>query len=907
MLAVIATGLAAADAAEEFTRWPIRTGYQAELLARAQPDEYYYGVGSNANTYVAEGIDLGACFLSNGLPKPKINESYIWGMARAGRKLYIGTVANGNALAAAGYGSLGGMAMPASADFGLVQEFGASYYGQTQGIAAPFGDWRPPRICRYDLDEHTFETLNQTLPPDALAILMQLEGLRAAGAVPPSPRNPRGLVVLAGPRIQADVGGVGFFFFDGTSGDFLGATLRPEFSNIRRMVACNDDLYAAVQNTGPDGFGSVIRIVNTRRSPRFPADIEIVGNLDQGGADIAAHDGRLFVTTWPGYLEGGQLNIQEPLQFIQRAAGLWMSPPVPRTGLTPVHRGAWTKVWHVNLYDPDPLMAATYAGGALASFDGWLYFGTMHGEMTQALPYKMMHNLPESRPPDGAAPGSPAFTDWLANRSPGAVYPRIFRYSSIFRARNFRTLRALLGVPVEAGGEFELLYGYHTVQAWNPTSLAWETRTNVLNQTPLMGPAGLGSESRYVWSMAVFDQRLYVGTLGPLLIAHGTLGEEALYRTALADPTAKRGAALLMLPSSRAGTFLPVSESGLGNPCNYGIRTLVPTDEALYVGTANAYNLMADPDDDLPDGGWELLKLTRRPPPAFDVDGDYLSDPAWLLADGNALALGSDGPSTNTYVGVAFSRPAWADYDGDGCTDPGWFTPFTGRWRARLSTHAGALLDIAVTPGLKAGVIPAPADFDGDGEADLAWCDPVTGAITWQSLADGAKTNSPVASGRVGSVPAVADYDGDGRADFAWYVQASGEWIISPAAGSRRSVRLAAVRGTPVPADFDGDGRADLAVCNAANGSIRVLRYSAGGAPFTTPEAPGRDWLPMCGDYDGDSRADFAWYLPQTFMLRIRFADGSSGEWAVPEVGESDAQPVAVAQSFRAWSERLRR
>ena len=35
------------------------------------------------------------------------------------------------------------------------------------------------------------------------------------------------------------------------------------------------------------------------------------------------------------------------------------------------------------------------------------------------------------------------------------------------------------------------------------------------------------------------------------------------------------------------------------------------SDDALYLGMANPMNLLTDPNDDLPEGGWELLKLSQ--------------------------------------------------------------------------------------------------------------------------------------------------------------------------------------------------------------------------------------------------------------------------------------------------------
>lgn len=93
---------------------------------------------------------------------------------------------------------------------------------------------------------------------------------------------------------------------------------------------------------------------------------EVVGNLDSEGAELAEHRGRIFVTTWPAGFR------------IETLASLYMSPPIPPGGLTNLQADDWKKVWQADDYEPDPVTAATYGGGALAPFDGYLYWGTMH-------------------------------------------------------------------------------------------------------------------------------------------------------------------------------------------------------------------------------------------------------------------------------------------------------------------------------------------------------------------------------------------------------------------------------------------------------------------------------------------------------------------------------------------------
>lgn len=55
-----------------------------------------------------------------------------------------------------------------------------------------------------------------------------------------------------------------------------------------------------------------------------------------------------------------------------------------------------------------------------------------------------------------------------------------------------------------------------------------------------------------------------------------------------------------------------VDNSGLGNYLNYGIRNMVADGSTLYLGMANPMNLRTDPDDDVPEGGWELIRLSMQ-------------------------------------------------------------------------------------------------------------------------------------------------------------------------------------------------------------------------------------------------------------------------------------------------------
>lgn len=110
--------------------------------------------------------------------------------------------------------------------------------------------------------------------------------------------------------------------------------------------------------------------------------------------------------------------------------------------------------------------------------------------------------------------------------------------------------------------------------------------------------------------MAAYDDQLYVGTMDWSILLQEELVESIFplfSEIPLELPPSTFGADLYRFPSSDSKA-LPESVDGVGNFANYGVRTMI-SDDYLYLGMANPMNLMTDPQDDLPEGGWELLKL----------------------------------------------------------------------------------------------------------------------------------------------------------------------------------------------------------------------------------------------------------------------------------------------------------
>ena len=226
------------------------------------------------------------------------------------------------------------------------------------------GDWRPPDAFAYDttLPPGTGGTAlpGPTTITTGTVTFSDTVGFRSAG-------TNGDIVFLAGPALHQP--GIAIFAYDAPTGTYISSTILTSYSNVRRWLNANGELYVGVAKIGPMGtLGTVLRYIG---GPD-PSDIfkfeEVGTGLGADAAEIALHDNRLFVNTWPRL---GAVN------------NLWMSRdlstgPLTAADMAPPPTGTWNQVWNYMSYDPDPVTAATTGGGALASSDGWLYWGTMH-------------------------------------------------------------------------------------------------------------------------------------------------------------------------------------------------------------------------------------------------------------------------------------------------------------------------------------------------------------------------------------------------------------------------------------------------------------------------------------------------------------------------------------------------
>jgi hypothetical protein len=513
-------------------------------LAKAVPDECWNGCGM---PYIPA---------SNGMcpadTLPKRNQAYAWGLAQWGKDVWIGTVANVAGIAA-GAAAAGSSTLPpgsggttgdcqyiGSLDNPInVSEGSLSQYPGVPEVLRPFlGDWRPPQVWLYDSNKKV-----QTDMTPADSRIDTTLGLRAAGVADD-------VVIFAGPR-RTQIG-VNLFAFDAKTKTYLGSTTLWQYSSIRKFVVAGGKLYTGVQT--PDGRGQVLRWTGNKQQPfRF----QVVGSLDNDAANLAEHEGRLYVATWR---PDSSLSGVAGISFGERPqAGIWMSPPIPEGGLRTIDAFRWTKVWEISDYEPDEVVALGQGGvGDLASFGGYLYWGHMARPWGAYAEFVKVYGEPTN---------------------PDEVLLNVHRAIPIFRGRNFHK------TP-----EIELLYGEERLPKYNGAT--WSLVNNNLGgAAPLFGPAGFGVPTNaYTWTMAVFRSKLYVGTLDTA----GILGN---------SPDLTPGADLWVFADKNSAAT-PVTLDGFGHPQTvYGVRTMVPSANTLFVGTAGAANLS-------PDGGWKLIGIT---------------------------------------------------------------------------------------------------------------------------------------------------------------------------------------------------------------------------------------------------------------------------------------------------------
>lgn len=530
------------------------------LLAKAQADECFVAVGSASNLFPALSL-LSPPQTTCAAGSPKVNQAYVWGLAKSGNNLWFGTAPNVLCLVLGGYL---GLTTPIKTP-SYACEFGQSNFKPGgQGT-----DWRPPQVWTYDLTQN--KLIAHSNDPGVAAVLNTTMGLRSAGSL-------GNVVFLAGPALNNT--SINVLAFNNDTGQFIGAKNIAGYNNIRQWVVMNGNLYTGVRMN--DGTGRVLRWAG---SVGDPFQFVEVGATNADVAYLTVLNNRLYASTWGGgnvSMSGGP------------PSGVWVGPAA--TGALPASTAMWTEIWNAAKYEIDPPTLQTLAGGAIEAYNGKIYWGLMQVPLTGLMAHYQ------------AYPGAPRETQDLVQALMNTTRP-----IPIFRSD---------GNPIPAQTKTSLLYGSKQLAMWNGS--AWVNKNNAANLTPLYGAAGFGNTfNTYTWASVVFQKRLYFGTFDwSYLLADGlpqiakALGialpegfdVNALLQ-AMGGSTAQFGADFWRFNNA---TTKAQSESinGLGNGLNYGIRTLLADSNSLYVGMADPMNLKTAKGQ--LNGGWELRKLTPR-------------------------------------------------------------------------------------------------------------------------------------------------------------------------------------------------------------------------------------------------------------------------------------------------------
>jgi hypothetical protein len=573
----------------------VRPRFHKNLLAKAKPDECFNGVGQQYGAPDANG----ACELG----EPKVNDSYVWGLTMTDGKVFFGTLSNTLCGVERGYLE---MVEPQLYDE-YVCEFGSSVRGS---------DSRPPNMFMYDTATDALVSLN----PDPV-LAATADRLRKATGGLRSAANHDGVVFLAG----SGASGLNMFAFDAATGALVGngATIGGSscltataatvtcpvpgmrFNNVRQWAVAKGHLYLGVGMTKPASggnpavnAGAVLRWVGDLANPyQFVA----VGILPADAANMIAHtDGRLYITTWP-YRAKGDPTVGADGKILGVPAGLYRSPVIPEVGGLPstpeaIDDPTWsTPLWlatfdgdpahaKVPAYDPDRMAGLHTGGGALVSFKGRVYFGTM------TVPMYGVQDATETY----ETPPADFLRTWLGAHRPIAL---------------FEVKLSKSGAP-----NVTMIVGEKYLPTYDPAAGGYSIRYDKAHRTgfnPRWAPSGFGNFfNTYTWAMRVFRNQVFVGTMDWSQLARinmqaafgdGTSGSDLrdAFLRALGNGFPREGADLLRFSDS---DIFAESVNGVGNDRNYGVRNMVTDGNALYIGTANPMNLD-------PAGGWELIRL----------------------------------------------------------------------------------------------------------------------------------------------------------------------------------------------------------------------------------------------------------------------------------------------------------
>ena len=533
-------------------------------------DGCFYGIGDERNTYDPSGIDCEECKASGG--RPKANGAYVWGMVSDGSKLYWST--NNNYLCMPGYGQIATGGSTGTVENSCwVCEYSKGQRSQELAALDPtlakYGDIVPPRVFSYD---PTTGVVQDITPEDESLKFSQ--GLRSAACH-------KGVVFFGGPNFTgADVqqsSSATFLAYSPEKGKFIGSSSLSSVSgctitNVRRWIVVNDVLYCGVGliKDGVAGGG----IMRWNGSVDDPFNFEIVGYTPAEAAEIEYHNGHIYVGGWPIASFGGAATA---------ASALYKSPEVPEGGFTAANATTWPKVWEYTSYETNPTALGSTYFSVMKSFKGCLYWGMFSG--TYATLYTALRRF-------GTLKSAEAIAYVLGS----------MRATTLFSAEDLDG----------DNSDVEMLYGESKLPVYDSQTKLWSIKDNGSGYKPVWGRSGYGNMfTCYTWSMAKYNDKLFVGTMDMSDLIDPTLEGMAgnqensrflgILKKLLKVDDKKYGCECLMITDNDTEPEY-VTDNGFGNPAAYAIRNMEVCDGKLFVGTANPLNLHEQ-------GGWQVLSI----------------------------------------------------------------------------------------------------------------------------------------------------------------------------------------------------------------------------------------------------------------------------------------------------------
>jgi hypothetical protein len=278
-----------------------------------------------------------------------------------------------------------------------------------------------------------------------------------------------------------------------------------------------------------------------------------------------------------------------------------------------------------------------------------------------------------------------------------------------------------------------------------------------------------------------------------------------------------------------------------------------------------------------------------------DFDGDGKTDlGSWTPSTGNWWVWNSSTrvPRNVDTLGQIGDIPVVGDFDGDGKADAAVWRPTTGQW---IVTYSSTGATVAIKSWGVMGDIPVSGDFDGDGKTDLAIWRPSTGQW-WLALSSQNYAGSMVKVwGVSGDIPVVGDYDGDGKADLGIWRPSTGQWWLA-LSSQNYAGSMVAVWGVstdiPVAADFDGDGKADLGFWRPSTGEWWIAYSSQNYTGGVLGVLGSTGDVPAASDYDGDGKADMAVWEPSANQWLITASSRQYPESVLQVPNPPGAVPV---------------